>query len=89
MVLIDTWNNELVDKELSYTFEVRHGSRHHLVEDVVGSFQRLLGDDTSLLEQVCNKFRLKPPVWTDNSFKTYKFRCRHQPVCQWARSGYG
>lgn len=34
------------------TFDSGNGTRHQLVEDVVGSFQRLLGDDTSLFEQV-------------------------------------
>lgn len=34
------------------TFKVLDGSGHHLVEDVVGALQRLLGDDTSLLQQV-------------------------------------
>lgn len=34
------------------TFKSRDGSRHHLVEDVVGTLKRLLGDDTSLLQQV-------------------------------------
>lgn len=35
-----------------YTFQSGNGSRHHLVEDVVRSLQRLLGNDTSFLQQV-------------------------------------
>lgn len=33
-------------------------TRHDLVEDMVGTFQGLLGDDTSLLKQVWNIERL-------------------------------
>lgn len=35
-----------------HTLDSGNSSRHQLVEDVVGSLQRLLGDDTSLLQQV-------------------------------------
>lgn len=41
-----------------FTFESLDGPGHHLVEDVVGSFQGLLGDDTGLLQQICNPDRL-------------------------------
>ena len=34
------------------TFNIWDLVRHHLVEDMVGSLQGLLGDDTSLLQQV-------------------------------------
>lgn len=34
------------------TLDSRNGARHQLVEDVIRSLQRLLGDDTSLLQQV-------------------------------------
>jgi len=37
-----------------YTFNTGNGARHDLVEDVVGTLQGLLGDDTSLLQQICN-----------------------------------
>lgn len=37
---------------MKYTFNSSNGSRHDLVEDMVRTFQRLLGDDTSLLQQV-------------------------------------
>lgn len=37
------------------TFNSFHRSGHHLVENVIRSFQRLLGDDTSLFQQICKK----------------------------------
>jgi len=37
-----------------YTFNTGNGARHDLVEDVVGTLQGLLGDDTGLLQQICN-----------------------------------
>lgn len=36
-----------------HTLDTGNSSRHQLVEHVVGTFQRLLGDDTSLLQQIC------------------------------------
>lgn len=39
---------------LAYTFDTGNGTRHDLVEDVVRTLQRLLGDDTGLLQQICN-----------------------------------
>lgn len=35
-----------------YTFDTGNGTRHDLVEDVVRTLQRLLRDDTSLLQQI-------------------------------------
>lgn len=35
-----------------HTLKSSNGTRHHLVEDMVGSLQGLLRDDTGLLEQV-------------------------------------
>lgn len=35
-----------------YTFKSLYCSRHDLVEDVVGTFQTLLGDDTGFFQQV-------------------------------------
>lgn len=34
------------------TFKSLDGTGHHLVEDMVGTLQRLLGDDTGLFQQV-------------------------------------
>lgn len=38
--------------QLKITFKTLDGTRHHLVEDVVRTLQGLLGNDTSLLQQV-------------------------------------
>lgn len=35
------------------TFQSLDWSGHHLVEDVVGTLEGLLGDDTGLLQQIC------------------------------------
>lgn len=41
-----------IKKQWTHTFNSSNGTRHDLVEDMVRTFQRLLGDDTSLLQQV-------------------------------------
>lgn len=43
----------IVSLFLDYTFNTSDGTRHDLVEDVVRTLQRLLGDDTGLLQQIC------------------------------------
>lgn len=70
-----------------FTFKTLNGSRHHLVEDVVGSFQRLLRDYTGLLQQI-----YKSNVFTlllEDQEPTYRSQCRHRPVYQLGRSEYG
>lgn len=41
------------DRMKTLTFETLDGTGHHLVEDVVRTLERLLGDDTGLLQQIC------------------------------------
>lgn len=85
-----------------YTFNTGNGTRHNLVENVVRTFQRLLGDDTGLFQQVCKKMRKIQQVNKENILKntksqkeknifkdTYKFQYQHQPIYQWGRNEYG
>lgn len=53
-----------------HTLDTGNGTRHDLVENVVGSLQRLLRDDTSLLQQVglnigTSKFARRSEMNTD------------------------
>ena len=73
---------------LKFTLKAFNGTRHDLVEDVVGSFKRLLRDDPGLLEQICKHANHLEQLQSVNG-KTYKFQYRHRPVYQWDRSGYG
>lgn len=51
----DNMNHFINNCQLFYfhTFNSSYGSRHNLVEDVVGSFKCLLGNDTSFFKQIC------------------------------------
>lgn len=73
------------------TLEVRNGTRHHLVKDVVRTLQSLLGDDTSLLEQIYynQNHLLTPTLYPQSKLLTYKSRYQHQPIYQMDQSEYG
>lgn len=72
---------------LAYTFNTSDGTRHDLVEDVVRTLQRLLGDDTSLLQQIYEREEIGQGCSTRRLFEyysisTYKSQYQHQPVYQ-------
>jgi len=70
---------------------------HDLVEDVVGSFQSLLRDDTGFLQQVCmkekkNNKKLMNSQWNwalEVGKVSYRFQYQLRPVFQSYRNGYG
>lgn len=71
------------------TFQSGNSTRHDLVEDVVRTFQRLLGNDTGLLQQIWAKTNTQLKKCLEIFKSTYKFQCQHQPIYQWGQSGYG
>jgi len=72
---------------------------HQLVEDMVATLQRHLGDDTSLLQQICIQISMQMNQKVSNHIKnsviilclvlTYRTRYQHQPIFQRVRNGYG